>query len=75
MNKPFSVANEEFKQELTNLINNSGLPFFVIELILQNYLNEVDSIAKNQYKNDKAQYEQSLLEKNKNNKDEKSDKK
>lgn len=72
MNKPFSMMCEEFRQELANLINNSGLHISVIELILQNYLNEVDNIAKNQYKNDKAQYEQSLLEEK--NKGKKSDK-
>lgn len=72
MNKPFSIICEEFKQELANLINNSGLHISVIELILQNYLNEIDNIAKNQYKNDKVQYEQSLLEEE--NKGKKSDK-
>ena len=60
MNKPFSMVCEEFKQELANLINNSGLPICVIELSLQNCLNEVSSIAKNQYENDKYRYEQSL---------------
>ena len=63
---------EEFRQELATLINNSGLPICVIELALQNCLNEVDNIAKNQYKNDKAQYEQYLLEEK--NKSKKSDK-
>ena len=72
MNKPFSVVCEEFKQELANLINNSGLPICVIELVLQNCLNEVSNITKNQYKNDKTQYEMSLLEED--NKDEKSGK-
>lgn len=72
MNKPFSVMCEEFRQKLANLINNSGLPVYVIELILQNCLNEVDNVAKNQYKADKAQYEQSLLEEK--NKSKKSDK-
>lgn len=71
MNKPFSMVCEEFKQELANLINNSGLPICVIELALQNCLNEVGSIAKNQYQNDKARYKQSLLEEK--SKDEESD--
>ena len=71
MNKPFSMICEEFKQELANLINNSSLPIYVIELILQNCLNEVDNVAKNQYQIDKTQYEKSLLEEK--SKDEKSD--
>lgn len=72
MNKPFSVVCEEFKQELANLINNSGLPVCVIELSLQNCLNEISNIAKNQYKNDNARYNQFLL--NEKGNDEKSDK-
>lgn len=72
MNKPFSMVCEEFKQELANLINNSGLPICVIELALQNCLNEVSNLAKNQYRADKAQYEQSLSEEK--NKSKKSDK-
>lgn len=64
MNKPFSVVYEEFKQNMASLINNCGLPPSVIESLLQNYLSEVTSIAKNQYASDKAQYEKFLNEKN-----------
>lgn len=60
MNKPFSIVYEEFKQGLANLINNCGLPFSVIESVLQNYLNEISNIARNQYRADKSQYEESL---------------
>lgn len=62
MNKPVSMIYEEFKQELADLINNSNLPVFVIEPILQNYLIEIKEVAKKQYYIDKAQYEKSLLE-------------
>ena len=65
MNKPFSIIYEEFKQELANLINNSGLSPFIIESILQNYLYEVNNATRNQYQIDKARYEQSLLDSNK----------
>lgn len=63
MNKPISIIYEEFKQELANLINNSGLSPFMIATILQNYLYEVNEIAKNQYHSDKTQYEKSFSEK------------
>ena len=72
MNKPFSMVCEEFKQGLANLINESCLPICIIEFALQNCLNEVSNIAKSQYQNDKARYEQSLLDEKY--KDEKSDK-
>lgn len=62
MNKPINVAYEDFKQELTDLINNSGLPAFIIEPVLLNYLNETRSVAKKQYQIDKAQYEKALKE-------------
>ena len=56
MNKPFSMMCEEFKQNVVNLINSSGLPPFVIESILKNHLNEVSNIVNNQYQIDKAEY-------------------
>jgi hypothetical protein len=65
MDKPFSVLCEEFRQELTDLINNSGLPPFVIESVLKNYMNEVSTFARNQYHIDKAKYECFLSEKEK----------
>lgn len=63
MNKPFSLVYKEFKDELSNLINNSGLHPSIIESILQNYLYEVNNAVKNQYNIEKMQYEKSLLEK------------
>ena len=64
MNKPITVMYEDFKQELTNLINNSGLPAFIIEPILYNYLNETRIAMKNQYQSDKERYEKFLANEN-----------
>lgn len=60
MKKPSTVAYEEFKQNVADLINNSGLPIFIVEAVLQNYLNEARVIARNQYEADKAEYEEFL---------------
>ena len=60
MNKPITVAYEDLKQEIANLINNSGLPAFMIKPILKDYLNEVDIVIKRQYQLDKSQYEMAL---------------
>lgn len=69
MEKPFTVVYEDFRQDLANLINTSGLPVVIIENVLQSYLNEIKSIAKKQYEIEKAQYEKSLMEENKEKKD------
>ena len=60
MNKPSSIIYEEFKQDLANLINNSGLPAFIIEPVLKDYLNEIKLLAQRQYQADKVEYEKSL---------------
>ena len=60
MNKPSTIIYEEFKQDLANLINKSGLPAFIIEAVLQNYLNEARTVAQRQYYSDKEEYERSL---------------
>ena len=69
MNKPFSLIYEDFKQEMAELINNSGLPFCVVENVLQNYLIEVKNMVKKQYQFDKLQYEESLEKENEKEKD------
>ena len=62
INKPMSVAREELIQGITNGINNSGLPLFVIESILKELLMEVTVVAKQQMEAEKAEYEQMLKE-------------
>lgn len=64
MNKPSTIVYEEFKQNLANLINTSGLPAFIIESVLRDYLSEVKAMAQRQYQMDKAEYEKALQEVN-----------
>lgn len=59
MNKPISITYEEFKQELADVINNSTLPAFIIENVLQNYLAETRMAARKQYEKDKLTYQES----------------
>ena len=63
--KPMSVIRQEFAEKLVNDINNSQLPLFVIEPILQNALEAVKAAAQKQYEAEKAQYEQQLYAQNK----------
>lgn len=60
MDKPFTLIYEDFRQKMADLINNSGLPPFVVESILQNYLYETRDVARRQYQHDKIQYEKNL---------------
>ena len=62
MDKPFTVVYEDFKQELASLINSTVLPPSIIEVVLQGYLSQIQSIARKQYEIDKAQYEKFLIE-------------
>lgn len=62
MNKTSAMIFEEFKQDMANLINNSNLPPFVIELVLKDYYNEIHALAQRQYENDKIAYAQALQE-------------
>ena len=62
MIKPSTIVYEEFKQNLASLINNSGLPAFIIETVLRDYLNETQIMAQRQYIADKTAYEKALAE-------------
>lgn len=60
MDKPQTLVYEEFKNGITELINKSGLPFFIIESALKDFLIEVREVSKQQYEYDKKQYERYL---------------
>lgn len=60
MNKPITLVVEETKTKLADIINNSGLPPFVIEPILSTFLQEAHAASKRQYEIDKIQYEQAI---------------
>lgn len=58
--KPITVAREEFKQNILNLCESSGLPFFIVEDVLKYLLEQVHLASVEQYKIDKVEYEQRL---------------
>ena len=69
MNKPITIVREEVKEQIAAIINNYGLPAFVIEPILQDFLMEVKNVAIRQYEYDKQQYTASLKNKEEEKKD------
>jgi len=54
--KPMSVARVEFMTALTDLINNSGLPAYVIEPIIKDTYVDVRKISQQQYMEDNENY-------------------
>ena len=60
--KPITLAREDFVKSLIELCNNSGLPFFCIEDILKNLIQEIHIAAVKQSEADKAEYEKKIKE-------------
>ena len=58
--KPITVAREEFAQNILNLCESSSLPFFIVEDVLKYLLEQVHLASVEQYKIDKTEYEQRL---------------
>lgn len=67
--KPISVVRQEFIEKLIDDVNNCQLPMFVVEPILEDLLKMVRTAAQEQYKTDKAQYEEQLKKQNETNLD------
>ena len=63
--KPITILRQEFIDNLIKLCNDSGLPFFVIEDILKELVQEVHTASNEQYKKAKEEYEQVLKQEGK----------
>ena len=62
LTKPMSVARADFIQDLTGLINRSGLPLFVVEPILKDFYRDVSVLTKQQADRDREQYLEQLAD-------------
>lgn len=58
--KPITVARADFISDLTNLVNNSGLPSFILEPIFKDMFNDMKIMSQRQLESDRKQYEQVL---------------
>lgn len=63
MNKPTTVARQEFIEKIIEDINASELPFFIIEPILKDLLESIQRGAKEQFEKDLATYREYLKNK------------
>ena len=52
MSKPISISIKETRQGICDVINTSGLPISVIELIMSDVYGEVQLVARKQYEQD-----------------------
>lgn len=59
MEKPLTVARQEFAENIVEVINNSGLPAFVMLEIVQSCERELNKLSQQQYEKDKEKYEKS----------------
>ena len=62
MNKPSSILRQEFIEKQIELINTSGLPAFVLVDIVEETLQELRRLAKDQYEKDKRDWEEFIKE-------------
>jgi hypothetical protein len=56
-NKPITLMRDEFITTVVDLCNNSGLPFFIIEDVLKNLIQEIHGASLQQLEEDKKRYE------------------
>lgn len=55
--KPITLLREDFIENIQNLCNSSGLPYFVISDILKWLIPQVDEVARRETERDKAIFE------------------
>lgn len=60
MNKPANLLVEDTKEELVKVINESGLPPFLVEPILKDIYNQVTVLKQKELEESKKSYEESL---------------
>lgn len=57
MNTTISIAIEDFKNQIINDINSSGLPPCIVELVFKNILNDIEKMSRQQYEKEKMSNE------------------
>ena len=60
--KPLALKKEDLQNNLINLINNSGLPLFIVEYILKDLLQEIRTLNEQWVNPEKLRYQAALDE-------------
>lgn len=58
MDKPISLRIRELRQGICDLINQSGLPISVIELVVSDVYGEVQVVSNKNYESDLLSYKE-----------------
>lgn len=45
-NKPMSIVISELKEGIITIVNNSGLPLYITEMILKDIVNDVSEVSR-----------------------------
>ena len=64
MEKPMSILIDEFCKNLSDTINNSGLPMYIAEIYLSGTLNQLNALSAKQKRLELEAYEKSLEKEN-----------
>lgn len=60
--KPITVVHAEFISSLTNMINNCGLPPFILEPIFKDMYSDIRKMSQKQYEIDLDRYNTAVKE-------------
>ena len=60
MQKPATVAYEEFGTEIERIINNCGLPAFIIIPLLKSAIAQLEEIKERQYQRDLEEWNKAV---------------
>lgn len=58
--KPATLLKEDFVQGLVDLCNNSGLPLFIVESILKDFIQDVHVASQKQLEADRVNYNKEM---------------
>lgn len=60
MNKPADLIVEETKESIVKIVNESGLPPFLLEPVLKDLYNQISILKQQELEKSKQEYENSL---------------
>ena len=61
-NKPISIVIDDFRKDIAEVVNNSGLPFCIVEMIIKELYDESHMFAKQQLEIDRKNCAKALTE-------------